>query len=101
MLESLGVMLDQAKVYDRIHLEYLYKVLKRLGFPDKFNKRTHELFFGNSISVNVNESLSDSIQQLRGLRQGDSISPMLFNIHKTTLEFYLPIHIVEEFVSSL
>ncbi|KAG1577598.1 hypothetical protein G6F48_012568 [Rhizopus delemar] len=73
-------MLDQTKAYDRIHPEYLYKVLNRFGFPNKFIKCIHDLFFGNSISVNVNGSLSDSIQQLRGLRQGDSISPILFNL---------------------
>ncbi|KAG1155391.1 hypothetical protein G6F55_010093 [Rhizopus delemar] len=28
----------------------------------------------------MNGSLSDSIQQVRGLRQGDSISPILFNL---------------------
>ncbi|KAG0857767.1 hypothetical protein G6F16_013468 [Rhizopus arrhizus] len=78
--ESLGVMLDQTKAYDRIHPEYLCKVLKRFGFPEKFIKCIHDLFFGNSISVNVNGSLADSIQQLRGLRQGDSISPILFNL---------------------
>ncbi|KAG1623483.1 hypothetical protein G6F45_010931 [Rhizopus arrhizus] len=78
--ESLGVILDQTKAYDRIHPEYLCKVLNRFGFPNKFIKCIHELFFGNSISVNVNGSLSDSIQQLRGLRQGDSISPIFFNL---------------------
>ncbi|KAG1569136.1 hypothetical protein G6F47_013778 [Rhizopus delemar] len=75
--ESLGVMLDQTKAYDRIHPEYLCKVLNRFGFPNKFIKYIHDLFFGNSIFVNVNGSLSDSIQQLQGLRQGDSISPIL------------------------
>ncbi|KAG1575735.1 hypothetical protein G6F47_013438 [Rhizopus delemar] len=73
-------MLDQTEAYDRIHPEYLCKVLNRFGFPNKFIKCIHDLFFGNSISVNVNGSLSDSIQQLRGLRQGDSISPILFNL---------------------
>ncbi|KAG1051534.1 hypothetical protein G6F43_006259 [Rhizopus delemar] len=61
--ENLGVMLDQTKAYDRIHSKYLCKVLNN-----------------NSISVNMNGSLSDSIQQLRGLHQGDSISSILFNL---------------------
>ena len=89
MSESLGVMSDQTKAYDRIHPEYLCKVLKRFGFPDKFIKCIHDLFFSNSISVNVNESLTDSIQQLRGLRQGDSISPILFNL---AIEPFATIH---------
>ncbi|KAG0864261.1 hypothetical protein G6F16_011161 [Rhizopus arrhizus] len=52
----------------------------RFGFLVKFIKCIHNLFFGNSISVNVNGSLADSIQRLRGLHQGDSISPILFNL---------------------
>ncbi|KAG1151940.1 hypothetical protein G6F37_002762 [Rhizopus arrhizus] len=80
MSEGLGVMLDQTNVYDRIHPEYLCKVLQKFWLPDKFIKCIHNLFFGNSISVNVNGSLDDSIQQLHGLRQRDSISPILFKL---------------------
>jgi hypothetical protein len=32
MSEGLGVMLDETNVYNRIHPEYLCKVLKRFGF---------------------------------------------------------------------
>ncbi|KAG1049709.1 hypothetical protein G6F43_007978 [Rhizopus delemar] len=56
------------------------EILNRFGFPDKFIKCIHDLFFGNSISINLNGSLSDSIQQVRGLRQGDSVLPILFNL---------------------
>jgi hypothetical protein len=80
MSESLGVILDQAKACDCIHPEYLRKVLKRLGFPCIFIKCIRNLFFGNSNSVNVNGSLSNNIQQLRGLQQGNSISPIIFNL---------------------
>ncbi len=53
---------------------------KKFWLPDKFIKCIHNLFFGNSILVNVNGSLADSIQQLHGLRQRDSISPILFKL---------------------
>ncbi|KAG1535899.1 hypothetical protein G6F49_013085 [Rhizopus delemar] len=36
--ESLGVMLDQPKACDRIHPEYLCKVLNRFGFPNKIHQ---------------------------------------------------------------
>ena len=46
---------DYIKACDRIHPEYLCKVLKRFGLPDKFIKCIHDLFFGNSIPFNVVE----------------------------------------------
>ena len=77
---GLGIMLDQHKAYDRIHPEYLTKVLRKFGFPDAFVDTIGQLFFATQIIVNVNGFLSRSMVQNRGLRQGDAISPILFNL---------------------
>ncbi|KAK4521006.1 uncharacterized protein ATC70_006890 [Mucor velutinosus] len=78
-LEFVGVMLDQTKAYDRIHPRYLAKVLEKFEFPPAFVACIQNLFFNNQIFVNMNGFLSPAVSQQRGLRQGDSISPMLFN----------------------
>lgn len=78
-IEFAGLMLDNAKAYDRVHPTYLTKVLSKFGFPIIFVNCITSLFFGNSIFVNMNGFLTKPFRQQRGLRQGDTISPILFN----------------------
>jgi exonuclease III len=77
---GIGLLLDQEKAYDRVHPNYLMKVMANLGFDSRFIKCIRTLFFGNSVQVNVNGFFSPTVIQERGLRQGDPISPILFNM---------------------
>ncbi|CAO0798869.1 unnamed protein product [Mucor circinelloides] len=79
-VEYTGLMLDNAKAYDRVHPQYLSQVLLKFGFPAQFVDCILNLFFDNSIHVNINGFLTKPIAQRRGIRQGDSISPVLFNL---------------------
>ena len=40
----------------------------------------HSFIFGGSVSIKVNDDIGYYFQTKKGLRQGDSVSPMLFNI---------------------
>ncbi|KAG0933735.1 hypothetical protein G6F32_010970 [Rhizopus arrhizus] len=79
-LPQVAVLLDQEKAYDRVHPEYLQRVLARFGFPDTLIVALTGLFFDTRISVSINGWLGSPIKQLRGLRQGDPLSPLLFNL---------------------
>ncbi|KAG0767924.1 hypothetical protein G6F22_017575 [Rhizopus arrhizus] len=78
--DALGLLLDQEKAYDRVHPDYLRQVLLRFGFPQTFVDSILGLFFGTQLRLNVNGFLSKPVHQRRGLRQGDPISPLLFNL---------------------
>ncbi|CEP18787.1 hypothetical protein [Parasitella parasitica] len=77
---SIGLLLDQEKAYDRVHPVYLRAVLLRFGFPVALVDCISHLFFDTHLVVNVNGFLSPRVPQLRGLKQGDPISPILFNL---------------------
>ncbi|KAG1034961.1 hypothetical protein G6F43_013321 [Rhizopus delemar] len=78
--DEIGILCDQEKAYDRIHPDYLRTVLEQYGFPASFVSSIDKLFFGTSMRVNVNGFLTTPIPLGRGLRQGDPISPLLFNL---------------------
>jgi hypothetical protein len=77
---NVGVLLDQEKAYDRIHRIYLERVLTAFGFPSTLTDSLTTLFFNTQIHISINGFLSSAITQRRGLRQGDPISPLLFNL---------------------
>ncbi|KAG1464209.1 hypothetical protein G6F56_005130 [Rhizopus delemar] len=77
---AIGLLLDQEKEYGCIHPDYLRCAMKNFGIPGILIDSLTKLFFSTSIRININGNISDSFPQRRGLRQGDPISPLLFNI---------------------
>lgn len=75
-----AALLDQEKAYDRVHPDYLRQVLLRFGYPPLLVSSLLSLFFGTRISLSINGFLGIPFEQLRGLRQGDPLSPLLFNL---------------------
>jgi hypothetical protein len=52
------VALDQEKAYDKVDHEYLFTVLKRMRFLDKFGNLVKTLYTGTKTQVMVNGELS-------------------------------------------
>lgn len=82
ILEQNGaiVALDQEKAYDKILHPYLWEVLKRFDIPNHFINTIKHLYQHASTSVLINGILSEPFAISRGVRQGDALSCLLFDL---------------------
>jgi hypothetical protein len=50
------------------------------GFSTKYHALINSFVSGGSVSIKINDDVGRYFQMLKGLRQGDPLSQMLFNI---------------------
>ena len=74
------VALDQEKAYDKILHPYLWAVLEKLGFPREFIGTVQSLYDNAATTVMINGEMSTPFVVCRGVRQGDALSCLLFDI---------------------
>ena len=70
--------LDQEKAFDRVNRVFLTKLLDRFGFGPSFIQWISTLYNGANMRIIVNGWLTDAVPLDRGVRQGDSLSPLLY-----------------------
>jgi hypothetical protein len=76
----LGVLLkiDLSRAFDSVPWAFLFEALRYMGFGDLFLRWIALLLQKANTKVTVNGVQGARIQHVRGLRQGDPTSPMLF-----------------------
>ena len=72
------VKLDFEKAYDSVSWEFLFYMMRILGFCGKWIQWIRACLESATISVLVNGSPTKEFKPSRGLRQGDPIAPFLF-----------------------
>jgi hypothetical protein len=78
-LKGLILKLDFEKAYDRVNWEFLREVLLRKGFSPMLVHRLMQLVQGGQTAINVNGEIGPFFRNARGVRQGDPLSPILFD----------------------
>ena len=74
------VALDQEKAYDKITHPYLWRILEKFAFPVEMINTIKSLYGDAPTSVMVNGVISDPFIVARGVRQGDPMSCILFDL---------------------
>ncbi|PSN38555.1 hypothetical protein C0J52_14819 [Blattella germanica] len=71
--------IDFKKAYDSIKREKLYSILINFGIPKKLVRLIGMCLNGTKSRVRVGKQVSDIFDIHNGLKQGDALSPQLFN----------------------
>ncbi|GMF37842.1 unnamed protein product [Phytophthora lilii] len=78
--KGLATFPDFAKAYDRVNRDYLFKVLERQGFGPKFMAWIRLMYKDSKCSLMLNGWAQAPLTPLRGVKQGDPLSPFRFDL---------------------
>ena len=73
------LFVDFKKAYDSVRREVLYKILIEFGIPRKLVRLIKMSLTETYSRVRVGKDVSDMFPIRNDLKQGDAVSPLLFN----------------------
>lgn len=71
---------DIQKAFDSVRLVDIVRLLKKENIPCNLIKLIVNIYMNTRMKVKHNEQISQAITTGQGIRQGDSLSPILFNL---------------------
>jgi hypothetical protein len=78
--KGLIMKIDFEKAYDKVRWDFLEQVMKGKGFPLVWTNWVMQTVRGGKVCVNANGERGGYFRTHQGLRQGDPLSPLLFNL---------------------
>ena len=79
-LDGIIFKVDFEKAYDKVKWSFLQQALRMKGFNQRWRDQVDTFIQKGSVGIRVNDDIGHYFQTHKGLRQGDSMSPVLFNI---------------------
>ena len=71
---------DLKQAFDRVQLNHVVNILKHQEIDSRIVEVIRKLNTQNSTFIKIQNTLSEQVQISKGIRQGDSLSPTLFNL---------------------
>jgi len=68
---------DLKKAYESVSWSFLYDMLKRFGFDEKWRGWMRDSVFSESLLDLVNKGHTEEVTISKGLKEGDPLSPFL------------------------
>jgi hypothetical protein len=77
-----GIILkiDFEKAYDKVNWEFLLGCDEMRGFCSLWCSWIRQFLHNGTVSVKINNEMGPYFQSAKGVRQGDSMAPFLFNM---------------------
>ena len=79
-LDGVIFKVDFEKAYDKVKWPFLQQALRMKGFHEGWRSQIETFTQKGSVGIKVNDDVGHYFQTHKGLRQGDPMSPILFNI---------------------
>ena len=73
--------IDNAKAFDSVDHNKLWKILQEMGIPDHLTCLLRNLYVGQEATVRTGHGTTDWFQIRKGVCQGYILSPYLCNLH--------------------
>ncbi|KAI5707898.1 hypothetical protein M8J77_012165 [Diaphorina citri] len=78
--ECFLLFVDFQKAYDSLFRPKIWQQMRKFGIPEKLIRLTKMTVEGSRCKVRVNGEVTPSFEVNSGVRQGDGLSPIIFNI---------------------
>jgi hypothetical protein len=72
--------MDIKKAYYSVHRESLYNVMTEFGIPKMLRNLARMCMEGTLYQIRVDQTISEKFAVETRLKQGDALSPILFNL---------------------
>lgn len=72
--------IDFEKAYDKVRWSFVRQTLLMKGFSNKWCDWIEAFTQRGHVNIKINDQLTNNFQTKKGLRQGDPLSPVLFNV---------------------
>ena len=78
-IELHSLFTDFKQAFDKVDRQAMYKALKFCEVPNKLVKMVQITLQGSNVRVKTFHGTTESFEMYTGVRQGDNLSPILFN----------------------
>ena len=99
-LKATMVFIDFKKAFDSVHRGLLIKILRAYGIPEAIVQLIEGIYTGTKAKVVTADGITEIIDILAGVLQGDTLAPYLFNMFIIVIDYIMTVTIEDDELDS-